>query len=59
MGMKSFRLRRMEQYILEKEEFFNEESGSWEVFKDEKDDSKLSKLFVFKSKSEIKEYDFR
>lgn len=47
------------QYILEKEEFFNEESGSWEVFKDEKDDSKFSKLFVFKSKSEIKEYDFR
>ncbi len=47
------------QYIFEKEEVFNEENGNWDVLKEEKDDSKLTKLFVFKNKSEVKEFDFR
>ena len=47
------------QYILEKEEVYNEESGSWEVLKYEKDDSKFTRLLVSKSKKEVKEFDFR
>lgn len=47
------------QYIAEKEEIFNVESGYWDVLKDEKDDSKFTKLFIFKNKSDIKEFDFR
>ncbi len=47
------------RYILEKEEFFNEERGCWEVLKDEKDDSKFTRLLVLKNKSEVKEFDFR
>lgn len=47
------------QYILEREEVFNQESCSWDVLKDEKDDSKFTRFFVFKSKKEVKEYDFR
>lgn len=47
------------KYIAEKEEVFNEDKNSWDVLNDEKDESKLSKLFVLKNKSEIKEFDFR
>lgn len=47
------------QYISEKEEVFDEKNGSWDVLKDEKDDSKFTKMFVFKNKSEVKEFDFR
>lgn len=46
------------QYVWEKEEFFNEESGSWEVLKDEKDDSKFTRFFTFKNDKKAKEIDF-
>lgn len=47
------------QYISEKEEVFNEESGSWDVLKDEKDDSKFTRFFTFKTDKKVKEFDFR
>lgn len=47
------------QYISEKEEIFNEKRGFWEVVKDEKDDSKFTRLFIFKTEEKVKEFDFR
>ncbi len=47
------------QYISEKEEVFNEESRTWDVLKDEKDDSKFTCLFTFKTHKEVKEFDFK
>ena len=38
------------EYIAEKEEIFNEDKNSWDVYKDEKDESKFTRLLVLKNK---------
>lgn len=46
-------------YKSEKEEFFDEKTGCWQIMKEEKDDSKFTKFFTFRTKTTVKEYDFR